>query len=113
MRRATLALLIVLLLPVALRPAGGREHSFVAEPHPPGLLESAITSCAGGALIGALLVYAATFGPVGLAAVGPGAGLFCGLSVVASVFSAAGDRVSIVVDRVFGTGKPAAPEASP
>ena len=113
MKRAAFVLVIALLLPAALRPAGAREHSFVAEPHPPGMLESALTSCAGGAMIGALLLYAGTFGPVGLAAVAPGAGLFCGLSVVASVFSAAGDRVSFLVDHLLGTPIPPTPEAQP
>jgi hypothetical protein len=94
-------------------PSGARERGFVAEPHPPGIVESALTTCAGGAMIGALLAYAGTLGPVGLGAVAPGAGLFCGLSVVATVFTAAGDRISRLVDRLFGDERKPAPEAPP
>lgn len=107
------ALALALLLPALLGPAGAREHSFVAEAHRPTLIESALTTCAGGAMIGALLAYAGSLGPVGLGAVAPGAGLFCGLSVVASVFTSAGERLSQLVDRILGQDKPAAPETPP
>ncbi len=113
MTRFGVLLLLVLLLPGAPGPAGARERSFVASPHPPGAVESALTSCAGGAMIGALLFYAGTLGPVGLGAVVPGAGLFCGLSVVATVFTAAGDRLSRLVDRFLDTKAPAAPAGQP
>jgi hypothetical protein len=111
MTRAALVLALALLLPAAPGPAAARERSFVASPHPPGVVESALTSCAGGAMIGALLFYAGTLGPVGLGAVVPGAGLFCGLSVVATVFTAAGDHLSHLVDHFLAASHPAAPEA--
>jgi hypothetical protein len=45
-----------------------------------GLTEAAISACAGGAAIGVILVLAS-----GTGAMGPTAGLFCGLSVAATV----------------------------
>lgn len=111
MTRAALVLAAMLLLPAMEDPAGARERSFVVSPHPPGLVESALTSCAGGAMIGALLFYAGTLGPIGLGAVVPGAGLFCGLSVVATVFTAAGDHLSHIIDRVLGPPPSAPPDA--
>ncbi len=84
MTRATLALAAaLLLLPAAPAPAGAQERTVVMV-QPPGLVETAIASCAGGAMIGVLAVYAS-----GVGAMGPTAGLFCGLSVAASVVSTA------------------------
>lgn len=57
----------------------------VVQPEPPGVVESALAACAGGAVIGALVVAYA--GP--MEALGPTAGLFCGLSVAATVVSTA------------------------
>ncbi len=45
-----------------------------------GLTEAALSACAGGAAIGFILVWAS-----GTGAAGPTAGLFCGLSVAATV----------------------------
>ncbi len=83
MTRATAALAAaLLLLPAAPVPARAQEHNVVVVVQPPGLAESALASCAGGAMIGALLVTASGAGGLGATA-----GLFCGLSVAASVVS--------------------------
>lgn len=84
MNRPTLALaaaLVVALLAAPAVPAAAQERTLVVVQQP-GLLESALASCAGGAMIGAVLVYAGGTGPIG-----PTAGLFCGLSAAASVVS--------------------------
>ena len=78
------ALAAVLLLLAAPVPATAQERTIVVVQQSPGVVESAIASCAGGAMIGALVVYAS-----GLGGVGSTAGLFCGLSVAASVVSSA------------------------
>ena len=82
--RAALAALMLLLLSAAPGPAGAQERTVVVVPQTPGLVETAIASCAGGAAIGALVVYS-----TGMGAIGPTAGLFCGLSVAASLASTA------------------------
>ena len=83
--RIRIAAALLLLLPlVAPATAVAQEHTIVVVQQPPGLVESAIASCAGGAMIGALVVYAS-----GVGGVGSTAGLFCGLSVAASVVSTA------------------------
>ncbi len=82
MTRASLAL-AALLLQAAPGPAGAQERTVVVV-QPPGLVETAVASCAGGAMIGALAVYAS-----GVGSIGATAGLFCGLSVAASVVSTA------------------------
>jgi hypothetical protein len=79
--RATGALAAALLLAVPAA-AGAQERTIVVIPQSPGLAESALASCAGGAIIGALIVVVR-----GVGAVGPTAGLFCGLSAAASLVS--------------------------
>lgn len=74
---------LLLLLPVLSGPAAAQDRTVVVV-QPPGLVETAIASCAGGAAIGALAVYA-----TGIGTIGPTAGLFCGLSVAATVASTA------------------------
>lgn len=82
MTRATMALAAaLLLLPAAPQPARAQERSVVVV-QSPGLAEAALASCAGGAMIGALVVTAS-----GVGSMGSTAGLFCGLSVAASVVS--------------------------
>ena len=110
MRRAALVLAaLLLLLPAAPDPAGARERSAAVATQPAGLVESAIASCTGGAvigaMIGALVVVAGGFG-----AIVPAAGLFCGLSVAASVVSAAADRLSLMVDHVLAKHNPVVSE---
>ena len=78
------ALAAVLLLLAAPVPATAQERTIVVVQQSPGVVESAIASCAGGAAIGALAVYA-----TGIGTIGPTAGLFCGLSVAASLASTA------------------------
>jgi hypothetical protein len=83
MTRATAALAAaLLLLPAAPGAARAQDHDVVVVVQPPGLAESALASCAGGAMIGALVVTAS-----GAGSVASTAGLFCGLSVAASVVS--------------------------
>ncbi len=61
-------------------PPSPNERQVVVVPRGPGLVEAAISSCAGGASIGYLLVYASGVGdPLATSA------LFCGLSAAASV----------------------------
>ena len=75
---------VLLLLSVAPGPAAAQDRAVVVTSQTPGMVETAIASCAGGAAIGALIVYASGFGSIV-----PTAGLFCGLSVAASVASTA------------------------
>lgn len=82
MTRPAAALAALLLLPAL--PAAAQERTVVLTPRPPGLVETAIASCAGGAAIGAVVVYAS-----GIGQAGPTAALFCGLSVAASLASTA------------------------
>jgi hypothetical protein len=79
---------------------------------PPGLVESAVASCTGGAvigaMIGALVVFAGGFG-----AIAPAAGLFCGLSVAASMVTATAEELSRVVDRLLAGHSSAISETPP
>ena len=86
MTRPAAALAIAfLLLPVLAGPAAAQERAgIVVSPAPPGLVEAAIASCAGGAAIGVVVVYT-----TGIGSMGSTAGLFCGLSVAASLASTA------------------------
>ena len=82
-RAAAILAAALLLLPAAPGPARAQDQqSVVVVVQPPGLAESALASCAGGAMIGALLVTASGAGGLGATA-----GMFCGLSVAASVVS--------------------------
>lgn len=113
MRRAALLLAALLLvLPPVADPAGARERTAVLATQPAGLVESTIASCTGGAVIGAmigvLVVFAGGFG-----AIAPAAGLFCGLSVAASVVTGAADHISRLVDQVLARHSPANPETPP
>ncbi len=88
-RARILAVLLALLCGAMLTPTHGMAQTTRAEPAPTvvlvpqvGLAEAALASCAGGAMIGYLLVVAT----------GPGsptatAALFCGLSAAATVTS--------------------------
>lgn len=110
MRRAALVLAALLVvLPPAAELAGARERTALVEPQPAGLLETAVASCTGGAVIGAmigvLVVFAGGFG-----AIAPAAGLFCGLSVAASVVSSAADHITRLVDELLPHRRPAPPE---
>jgi hypothetical protein len=84
MTRPAAALAALLLLLAASGPAAAQQGGVIVTPPPPGLVETAIASCAGGAAIGALAVYA-----TGIGSIGSTAGLFCGLSVAASLASTA------------------------
>ena len=113
MRRAALVLAaLVLLLTAVPDPAGARERTLVATAQPVGLVDQAIASCTGGAvigaMIGALVVFAGGFG-----AIAPAAGLFCGLSVAASVVTATSERLSRMVDRLLASHAPAISETQP
>ncbi len=112
MTRPGFLLALALLLPAAPgAPAEARESTFAVPPSPPDAVESVVTTCAGGAIIGALVFYAGTLGPVRLRTVPPGAALFCGLFVAASAFNAAGERLSRLVDHLLAAHHPAAPQA--
>jgi hypothetical protein len=82
-----LTLLAVLLaMPATAQPAGGAVNSLpdqgVVVAQPAGFAETAVASCAGGAMIGYLVVLATGApSPAGTAA------LFCGLSVAATTAS--------------------------
>ncbi len=113
MRRAALVLAALLLvLPAAPEPAGARERTALVPTQPAGLVESAIASCTGGAvigvMIGALVVFAGGFG-----AIAPAAGLFCGLSVAASVVTGAADHISRLVDQILAHHSSAPSETPP
>jgi hypothetical protein len=73
---ALLALPLLSASPAAAQ--GGQREILVLRA--PSVTESAVSACAGGAAIGALIAWG-----TGIGAVGPSAGLFCGLSVAASL----------------------------
>jgi hypothetical protein len=77
------ALLLLLLLASPPGPAAAEERTVVVVEYP-GLVETALASCAGGAVIGVIVVAAG-----GVGQIGPTAGLFCGLSAAAAVVSTA------------------------
>lgn len=95
----TRAAAALVLLAVCAPGAGARPADIRGVP-PPGIVKSAATSCAGGAVIGALVVYVG-----GLGAVMPIAGMFCGLSVALTAAGAVTDGLTRIVDQYLG--KPA------
>lgn len=86
----------VMLLTV-LAPAAGARQTEIGRTAPSGIVEAAATSCFGGAVIGALIVYAG-----GMSAVAPTAGMFCGLSVALTAVSAVTTRLTLIVDTFLG-----------
>lgn len=92
MRRARIILALLLALGVLVSPLGGRaalaQTDQVVVVRPVSLTEAALSSCAGGAVIGYLLVFAS-----GVGSANGTAALFCGLSAAATVASAATSAV--------------------
>lgn len=82
-RRSMALVAALLLLPAIPQRAAAQDRIVVVQQEQPGIIESALAACAGGAVIGVLVVAYA--GPMD--AMGPTAGLFCGLSVAATVVS--------------------------
>jgi len=84
MNRRTALLGPLLALSLAIGPVGPADAQVVVNEasavREGGITEAAISACAGGAVIGLILVWAS-----GTGAAGPTAGLFCGLSVAATV----------------------------
>jgi hypothetical protein len=107
MSRAAAALAAALLLvPAAPGPADAwAERSVPLAPEQPGLVQTAVASCTGGAIIGAM-IGALALSVGNFFGVFPSAGLFCGISVAATMVTTATDRLTRLVERMLGGSGP-------
>lgn len=85
--RTVAAALMLLSALLAGHSAAAEDRTIVVMANQDSVAEAALASCAGGALIGVAVGVLSATGPVTAGPVGATAGLFCGLSVAASLVS--------------------------